>query len=160
MKEIQEFEFIFENCESFKMDRKYIGGCYIDHITSYIGRNALNDLSEKIECGEVFFEFAHEGNELYSCWGGDGQYKFDRFKAWNDITAINVIYKDGTEKYILTPWEDVEGSDVVNKYQSSAIAKNGDMFLLISITKDVLDVINPEELNRDEDYLFGCGWYE
>ena len=44
-----------------------------------------------------------------------------------DITQIDALYRDGTKRIFVAPWEDEDGCDWINALQTSSVTTSGSM---------------------------------
>ena len=98
-------EFIFENCEVFRISGEDIGELYLDDINHHY-RRITADFVERFEYVNTFFIEIHKrANEPYECFGGpDTMYKFDRILHYDDITLIKMKI-NGEEKTFYLKWD-------------------------------------------------------
>ncbi|MBD5534627.1 MAG: hypothetical protein HDQ99_02995 [Lachnospiraceae bacterium] len=97
-------EFVFENCDSIKIEGKYIGDFLVDNLETSIKRIACNSI-EKIEVANtIAIEIHKDANKERYQFDQDHiedfkQMTFDRFKEYGDITSIRFeLEEDYVEK--------------------------------------------------------------
>lgn len=151
---LESVDFVFENCETFKVPADGIDRMMISDI-HYSFDIHPNGLSEWTKPGEMsywaYVDFASvilnkKGMNILSDWSemfNDAQLLKDRIKG-NDITHFDFNFTDGTNIYIGVPWEDGE-SEYDNKYQHNTIKED---LAFIDISKDI-DVEKLEEENEE-----------
>lgn len=147
MKSIKSIEFVFENCECFSIDAKYLGEFELSDIHQCIHRIASNCIA-KMDCANtVAIEIFSEGNKEYSPFGvrDRDETLFDRF-MYHDITSIEIVYDDETSE---TYYVDYEG-DEINEYQKNYMNNFGDMYIVISKDKGIFDFFDEDEINDEE----------
>lgn len=149
-------EFIFENCDRFKIDGKYIGAFIIDDIKKQICRVACNSIMEMDIAQSIIIEINKDANEEYFEFGVDNNdlkiFKFDRISSSNDITSIEfVLEEDISEPHIpkakhyhyYTYW--VGDNDYLNEVQSTLVDKDGNLYIVIEKDKKVNDYFDIEK---------------
>lgn len=165
--EVKEVGFHFENCEYFRVKRKYIGDILVGGIEYQIERLGNNCIRKNWSAKKIAVEIFQEGNEEYDPywdlteeekedgWGGDGKIQswFDRFVRFRDITSIIITYQDGHSEQYYTDYreeqEGVLGSDNLN--QKSLITELGNLYLVIEEGKEIDDIFDMEVINNPVD---------
>lgn len=158
-------EFVFENCDSIKIEGKYIGDFLIDNLKTSIKRIACNSI-EKIDVAKtVAIEIHKDANKERCQFDQDHienfkQMTFDRFKAYGDITSIQFeLEEDYVEEGQLPRREcydyyvDWTGdSEYTNEAQKTYLSKEGNLYIAIADEKNIEDFFDLEEI-EDEDYM-------
>ena len=128
---VEYIEFIFENCEVFRISGEDIGELYLDDINHHYRRITV-DFVERFEYANTFFIEIHKrANEPYECFGGPGtMYKFDRIIHYDDITVIKMKI-NGEEKTFYLKWDNPYQTENP-KYQSSLISDCGHLYLKVA----------------------------
>lgn len=159
-KYIKQISLLFENCEYADIPSSDINNIVIDGINRRIQRTAINAISDIALADNCYIELLpHAKNIRYgfneNCLNEPGSPDlFQRIDIFRDITGIQLHYTDGSEETLYPVYEDeVEGAlGSPNKNQKQYINPYGQMFILISKTKDFSDYIDPEDIN-DESYV-------
>lgn len=152
MKEVQSVTLVLENCEFLTFDQKDIGHFWCDEITSTIARIACNAITRLDYCKEFFIQLRNTANQTYDSFGGPSEHTtFERLHTFDDVTSVEVTYDDGSVDSCNVPWN--EGNEYSNKFQTSFISDGGHLYLLISGTKTVEELLKLQESARlCEDY--------
>ncbi|MCM1224859.1 MAG: hypothetical protein NC548_61465 [Lachnospiraceae bacterium] len=138
MREVKSVELVLENCESIKFLPDQIGIFCCDKITSYVARVACNSISKQLICEWMCIELYNSANQKYNSLGQESEDRaLDRLGKFNDITAVEVTYEDGGVDYILVPWN--EENDYSNKYQTSYVADDNSLRILVSKEQNAKD---------------------
>lgn len=157
---LQNLEFIFENCDVIKFSGKYIGEFVVADIVTSIQRIAANSIQEMKTAKTIAIEISKDANipryafdqsqiEEYK------QMKFDRLKAYSDITAIEFdLYDEASDErrhyHYYTDW--CGDSDYENTAQSVYISKPGNLYLVIKNETNVLQFFDVNTID-DEEYI-------
>lgn len=150
MRSIKSIQFVFENCESFSIDVRYFGSFELSDFYTTINRFGCNCIAKINYVDTVVLEIFSEGNKKYAPFGfsDDVTTYFDRLRAYNDITRIEIVYSDNTSEEFYVDYE----GDQFNKYQKSYTNKFGDLYIVISKDKDIFDFFDEDEIN-DKDVV-------
>lgn len=149
--ELTSITFVLENCEGITIDREHIGDFGCEEITSSITRCACNSISKHQYCKAFYIEINKAANLHYSSFGLESTATvFERLRAYNDITGIEITYEDGTSDYILMPWEDADSNGCTNKLQSSMVSDCEDLYIYIGETGSVTDLMDASSANDKE----------
>lgn len=155
-KQVESVDFVFENCESFRVPADGIDRMMMSDIR-YSFDIHPNGLSKWTEPGETscwaYVDYVsvilnEKGMNIISDWAemfDDAQVLKDRIEG-NDITHFDFNFSDGTNLYIGVPWEDGK-SEYDNKYQHNTIKEK---MTFIDISKD----INEKELEEDNEEYY------
>ena len=86
-------EFVFENCDSIKIEGKYIGDFLVDDLKTSMQRIACNSIEKIDTANTVAIEIHKDANKERYQFGQSHietfkEMTFDRFKAYGDITSI------------------------------------------------------------------------
>lgn len=131
MQEVKSVELVLENCESIKFSPDQIGAFGCTEIVAQVARVACNSISKYLSCKEMYMELYSAANQKYDSFGRESEHKaFERLCQYDDITGVEVVYEDGSKDYILVPWN--EESEYSNKYQTSYIASDNSLRILVS----------------------------
>lgn len=156
---------IFENTESMSFTRLEIGEFHIENISTEIKRVASNAISKIQHAKTVCIELFSEGDTQYMPFGlfdgeDDAHTKFERIMQYDDITAIECHWTDGTvdtyyPHYDEGDCEGMLGAD--NICQISRLSSLGNLYIVISDEINgkgsgaaMLDKIFPKEVIEDE----------
>lgn len=162
---LQYIEFIFENCDSIRIDGKYVGDFLVDDLSRTIKRVACNSIRRLDTANTVVVEIHKDANkERHEFDQNDvedfKQMTFDRFKSFNDITSIcfdlvEDCTEDGKEpiKEHYSYFVDWAGdSDYTNKAQKVYLSGCGNLYLVIADGADIEDFFDLEKI-EDEKYM-------
>ena len=120
MKTIKNIDIILENFECFPVASK-------DIVLLDIGEIKTNKLDIKTT-DSLKLILSERANRL----GSIGKTKFfERMVKWQDITAIELFFEDGTSELIYADWDDDD--DYENRYQETLVDEN----LYITIGKNL-----------------------
>ena len=75
---------------------------------------------------------------------------FDRLTKCPDVVGVEIVYEDDSSDYLLVPWN--EDNDYANKYQSTYVSKCGHLYLMVSKSRTVQDLLKGQDVddwNRD-----------
>ncbi len=151
MKEVKSISLALENCESIPIDRKHVGEFLCNNIASRVLRIACNSIANQQLCDELFVEINKDANVKYSCFGQESEEPaFDRLTKCPDVVGVEIVYEDDSSDYLLVPWN--EDNDYANKYQSTYVSKCGHLYLMVSKTRTVQDLLKGQDVddwNRD-----------
>jgi hypothetical protein len=154
LREVKYIKLILENCEEIMLKKEHIGIIEMFNINRTISRRAMNYISDALIAENIFIQISSKANviESYSfTWNGNNTLPFDRLTRWNDITAIDVHFEDGSSEYILVNWN--EESDFANLYQTSKINQyTGDLYIAISEKYKVEDYFEKELVEKDNSF--------
>ena len=122
MKEVKLISLTLENCEDIPIDRKYVG------------EFLCNNINE-------------DANVKYACFGQESEDTvFDRLMKCPDIVGVEVVYEDDSRDHLLVPWN--EDNDYTNTYQSTCVSKRGRLYLMVSKTRTVQDVLKGQDVDN------------
>lgn len=144
---LKKINFIFENCESFEINEKYILFFTLDKIypsIHYYGKGRF----KKTEHADIFIIRLHsDANEEYHSFGIPtlAKNKFKRITEYNDLTSVKLTTDEGEKEYYLN-WN--MSNDCVNSYQKTLLTKNGDVCIVVAKDKELEDYFYGE--------CFGC----
>ena len=150
-RKIKQLDIVFENCEVFSITPDMIIMCDFGNIYENIGINNF-----QYEDGEIYRDkccksFALAINQKgMSQTGGfelGSQTTLEDRLSYNDITHIDIIYKDGSNDYISVPWLDKDGSEFTNALQHNLYNQTfeGEEYMVIIIPDHQLTLGELEE---------------
>lgn len=128
-RKIKQLDIVFENCEVFTLTPHMIELCSIDGIKNNIGVNCFQytdgEVYDSISCEEFLLIINEKGMNQ------KGGFEFEALHNpslserldFNDITHIDIIYKDNTNDYIMVPWQDKDGNEYYNILQHNIRTK-------------------------------------
>ena len=149
--EIDRIELVLENCEVIIIDGKYIGAFYINNIKTNISRIAINSVQKYSTSGDILIEILKGGNVKYLPFNIE-DYKttvFDRLTEANDITHVEVHWKDGSCDDIWVEYNDESHSTFENTYQQSYLSEIGNLYISINKNDDIFDIIDKERVDQE-----------
>ena len=157
---LKSISFSFENCEFITIDGKYVGEFLVDDLKTYFTRLGANCIEKMQKANTIAIEIHKDANVEY-CPFGIEDIKgtvFDRFKEWNDITAIEFTLEDqyledeeapSSEEYCyFVDW--VGDSDFVNDAQATYISKDGNLYIVIAKDMGIENFFDLEMINDSE----------
>ena len=121
-KKYRQIELVFENCESVCFPAKAIEHFCISGITktiSQINWGAKEKFfDEQLHCSGISIVLNELANDKNYCSTNFFSERtiFDRIRRFNDITSVNLFYKDGNFDTFFLPWK---GSDTDNELQKN-----------------------------------------
>lgn len=132
MKEITKIKLIFENLETCNINANEIGFIGISGIHENISRIASNSIANLKVAKHVFIEILkdkglRENSEEDTVYSYTSLYERINF---NDITSIELYYKDGTIDEIYPKYK--ETPHFSNKNQNTKIESNNHLYITIS----------------------------
>lgn len=158
-------EFIFENCDSIKIEGKYIGYFLVDDLETSIKRIASNSIEKMDSANIIAIEIHKDANKERYAFGQNHiedfkEMIFDRFKKYGDITSIQFeleedYVKEGGEPrreyydYYTTWFGD---SEYENEAQKIYLSKSGNLYIVIADKKNIEDFFCLEDI-EDEEYM-------
>lgn len=147
MKEVKLISLTLENCEDIPIDRKHVGEFLCNNITSRDVRIACDSIAKQQLCDELFVEINEDANVKYACFGQESEDAvFDRLMKCPDIVGVEVVYEDDSRDHLLVPWN--EDNDYTNTYQSTCVSKRGRLYLMVSKTRTVQDVLKGQDVDN------------
>ena len=141
MKDIKKIELVFENCDYVEIQPEDI---------------ACNSISKYKVIDDMVIILTRNANKQYKPFGfiKNKEYIFDRITEWDDITSIDITYKDDTIDHITVTW--TGNSDYNNDSQHSLLTPQGN--LIIVIGNSVEDYLHKKDLTV-EDIDNNCKFY-
>ena len=123
-----------ENCESIKIDEKYIKTLHIQNIMESITKCYHNDEINTYKiCKKFNLILSADCNDYY-CSNGNSfksNFKlFDRLIKWKDIVSVHIFYsEDNIQKSVImnVPYD----GDEINKKMNCYINKDGNLQIII-----------------------------
>ena len=121
-KKYRKIKLVFENCESVWFPAKAIEHFCISGITktiSQINWGAKEKFfDEQLHCDGISIVLNNTANDKNYCSSRffSENTIFDRIRRFNDITSVNLFYKDGSFDTFFVPWK---GSDENNELQKT-----------------------------------------
>lgn len=156
-------EFVFENCDSIKIEGKYIGVFLVDNLETSIKRIACNSIDKIDVANTVVIEIHKDANkeryEFDQTHIEDfKQMTFDRFKEYGDITSIQFELEEDyvdegqipcVEHYnYCVDW--TGESEYTNEAQKTYVSKEGNLYIVIADGKKIDDFFDLEEIDDEE----------
>ena len=144
-KDIELIDLVFENCEHLELHKKYIRRLLISGIQ--------NDYAEKIliHIARAPFDAARHGKGLYLPYRMEGTFPvFARVLEFDDITCIEVKYKDGSKRSFEVDYPEPFAD---NPWQQSRICKDGSLIVLIGKDMKIEDYAPAEPFIDKADQL-------
>lgn len=158
-------EFVFENCDSIKIEGKYIGDFLVDNLETSIKRIACNSIEKIDVANTVAIEIHKDANKERYQFDQEHienfkQMTFDRFKEYGDITSIQFELEEdyveegqGPCREYYDYYVDWTGdSEYTNESQKTYLSKEGNLYIVISDGKNIEDFFDLEEI-EDKDYM-------
>lgn len=157
---LNSIEFIFENCDCIEISGAYVGDFIVDDIVTSIQRIACNSIEEMQTAKTIAMEIHKDANKPRYEFEQEQinsfrQMTFDRFTAYNDVTAIEFeLFNEHTNElkhfHYYVDW--CGDSDYENSAQSVYISKQGNLYLVIKDGMNVLNMFDVENID-DEEYM-------
>ena len=158
-------KFVFENCDSIKIEGKYIGDFLVDNLKTSIKRIACNSI-DKIDIAKtVVIEVHRTANQERYQFEQDyikdfKQMTFDRFKEYRDITSIQFELEENYVEEGQVPRKEyydyyidwTGDSEYKNESQKTYLSKKGNLYIVIADGSDIEEFFDLEEI-EDEDYM-------
>lgn len=158
---IKTIELIFENCEVMEINRNEIGVFALYDVETFICRTACNAINKYQVANTFAIEIFSEGNAEHIPFGISkySKRRFDRIKAYNDITGIDIIYDNGNKEHYLTNFDDPRDIGD-NSNQKVYISELGNLYLVIAAGKDIEDFFDLDYINNKEEIDFTKDMYD
>ncbi|MBF0780712.1 MULTISPECIES: hypothetical protein [unclassified Granulicatella] len=142
-KEMKALKFYFRNGETWTVDRASIGDLWIKQITTSFGRIGNGDFQKIHPCESLKIEILPVADHVNTSdinLGGLEQGMFGRVRTYQDIEKMDILFDTNEADTIYFPYKalDVDGMD--NEYQSSIVASNGHLYIVVDPQKQVNDV--------------------
>lgn len=156
MDEVRSIEIVFENCDCLTLKRNLLGGVYISGIHETIRRVASNSLCKFKSADEIVLEVLPEAAEQDYCPFGledEKAKKMKRLSQLNDITAVIIMYKNGSREYIYTDYDegDQEGQlGAPNINQKIYMSPGKHLYIVIARGKEISDYFTEECIKRSD----------
>jgi len=155
-------ELTFENCDTIKIDGKYIGEFCVEDIRPSVRRIACNSIDKINIAHTIIIEIHKDANKERYEFGNEvenfKQMTFDRIKEYNDITSIRLEFEKPyakeeqmacIESYdYLANW--VGDDDNSNEAQKTYLSKPGNLYLIIADGKKIEDFFSLEDIEDNE----------
>ena len=158
-------EFVFENCDSIKIEGKYIGDFLVDNLETSIKRIACNSIDKIDVANTIAIEIHKDANKERYQFDQDHienfkQMTFDRFKEYGDITSIQFELEEDYVEEGQVPcreyydyYVDWTGdSEYTNEAQKTYLSKEGNLYIVIADGADIEEFFDLEEI-EDGDYM-------
>lgn len=142
-KEMTALKFIFRNGETWTIQRHTIGDLWIKQITTSFGRINGSDFQKIHPCESLRIEIFPEADQVNTQdinLGGLEQGMFGRVKTYQDIEKMEIIFNTNEADLIYFPYKALDTDGFDNEYQSCAISKNGNLYIVVDPTKNVNDI--------------------
>lgn len=159
MKFIKGIELVLENCDTITIDSEYIGAIFLDDIKRDIWRCATNAIMDAETADHFAIEIFKEVGNYNSWLENEDMSVFDRLTAWQDITSVIVNYNNDEQETFFVHYDDNNIFCGNNKYQKSYISAVGNLYIVVSKSKNIEDYFEKEYID-DENATFRYGWYE
>lgn len=151
---LKQITFVFENCDSIKIEGTYIGDFLVDDIKTSIRRTSINAIHRMDTANTVVIEILKEANKECSDFDqydvdNSRQMTFDRFMKYGDITGIQFELEEnpiGTEQspctkyYYYVNW--TGDSKYTNDAQKTCVSPCGNLYIVIADGKEIEDFFN------------------
>lgn len=142
-KEMSALKFYFKNGETWLVNRESIGDLWIKHVTTSYGRIGKGDFQKIHPCESLKIEVLPEADHVDTGninLGGLEQGMFGRVRSYQDIEKMDFIFEDGQADTIYFPFKAIDADGMDNAHQSSIVAENGNLYIVIDPLKTVHDV--------------------
>ncbi|MBS4749549.1 hypothetical protein KG091_00510 [Carnobacteriaceae bacterium zg-ZUI78] len=142
-KEMTHLKFYFRNGETWTVERRTIGDLWIKQITTSFGRIGESDFQKIHPCGsfriEVYPEADHVNTKDINL-GGLEQGMFGRVRTYQDIEKMDIVFDTNDADTVYFPYKALDEDGMDNKYQSSVVASNGHLYIVVDSEKTVNDI--------------------
>jgi hypothetical protein len=158
-------EFDFENCDSIRIDGKYVGNFLVEDIRTVIRRTACNSV-DRMDVAHTFaIEIHKDANVERYAFGQDGnedfkEMTFDRFDEYGDITSVHFVLEEKvSSKDGVTLTEDsydyyvdwTGECDYINDSQKNYISSLGHLYIVINDNKTIDDYFDMDMVESESD---------
>lgn len=145
-------KFTFRNGETWTIKRENVGDLWIKQVTTSYGRIGGSNFQEIHPCESLRIEIRPEADHVHSNdinLGGIEAGMFSRVRKYQDIEMMDIMYTDEDHPKsdvivqsdtIYFPYLalDTDGND--NKYQTSRISTDNNLYIVIDPEKTVEDI--------------------
>lgn len=158
-------EFVFENCDSIKIEGKYIGDFLVDDLKTSMQRIACNSIEKIDTANTVAIEIHKDANKERYQFGQSHiedfkEMTFDRFKKYGDITSIQFELEEDYVEEGRSPRREyydyyvswTGDNEYVNEAQKTYLSKSGNLYIVIADKKNIEDFFCLEDI-EDEEYM-------
>lgn len=155
MLKIKEIVLVLENCEYINIPTKHLANIIIEDIDVSVRRTAINSIDKQMLAKSIYLEIIKP--ETIKTLGLFGEYDenglscFKRVLQYEDITSVEVIYDDNSKEVYFVDWN--WGNEYINSYQSTKLAKNGNLHVLINRKKNLKDFLDNGFNGVSYDYI-------
>lgn len=145
-KEMNALQLFFRNGDTLVVPKSVIGDLWIKQITTSYGRINGSDFQEIHPCQSFKIELFPEADRVdveNINLGGLESGMFERIKKFSDIEKMDIVYSDtqtNPSERIYFPYEAQDPDGLDNKYQSTQMSSNGNLYVLIDSDKTVTEV--------------------
>lgn len=146
---LKKLTFVFENCDYFSVLAEHTSHLQLSDIKKEVHCFSDNSIVNSYIAENFAIMLHREANVSYSHFGlsdtNDVGNKFERILQYADITQIELeceetvdehTVKSMTYRYYMN-WDDSE--DMNNNYQKTVLNNDGDLFIVISASKQISD---------------------
>lgn len=142
-KEMTALKFYFRNGETWTIERSSIGDLWIKQITTSFGRIGESDFQKIHPCESLRIEVFPEADQVNTediNLGGLEQGMFGRVKTYQDIEKMDILFNTNEADTVYFPYKALDSDGMDNEYQSSVLASNGHLYIVVDPAKSVSDI--------------------
>lgn len=142
-KEMTALKFYFKNGETWTVERKAIGDLWIKNVTTSYGRIGEGDFQKIHPCQSFKIEIYPEADHVNTSdinLGGLEQGMFGRVRTYQDIEKMDIVFNTNEADTIYFPYKALDSDGMDNAHQSSVVADNGRLYIVVDPMKTVHDV--------------------
>ena len=153
MNKVKEIVLVLENCEYINISTKHLANIIIEDIDVSVRRIAINSIDKQMLAKSIYLEIIKpETIKTLGLFGEDDEDSLScskRVLQYGDITSVEVIHDDNSKEVYLVDWN--WSNEYINSYQSTKLAKNGNLHVLINRKKNLKDFLDNgfDEVNYD-----------
>lgn len=144
MTKVKEIVLVLENCEYIKIPTKHLGNIIIEDVDVSVRRIAINSIDKQMSAQSIYLDIIKpETIKTLGLFGEDDENSLScskRVLQYEDMTSVVVIYDDDSKEEYFVDWN--RGNEYINSYQSTKLAKNGNLHVLINRKKNLKDFLD------------------
>lgn len=123
---IEKVDFVFENCEVITLPISKIKYLYCGDIRETIYKGTTDNYANRVRTCHVFEVIVDADSDKCKGWIEEDKGFCERVQDNGDLTAVTIIYADGSDELIHIYWEG--DSEYANAAQKTHWNHNGKVF--------------------------------
>lgn len=142
----------FENCDALEFDAGDIGRFELNGIhTEYDGLS--RSILKTVYAYTFYLEVFARGNSVYKQFDTEPIQKFDRIRQFDDITGVEIVYRDEAPEYFEIVYYEGEKNGLIvgpNMNQSSKVSGLGNLYIVIDPFSGLEEIFPPEYTENEQ----------